>query len=156
MLVPGRKLLNTELPTGQDKRSYSNEQLMEDMMSALSEQWLKASHLLKYPVLITERTIKIKLKDIWEKPLTFAKGRGKLKDKDMFNLKLDRLMDILYCNCPILMCSEFGCICQLWVPAGWEDPWYQAHVCQSSEIKVWKLEHSHDSRSRPTRIQKTG
>ena len=70
----GRKLLNTELPTvrdllrygvllrelsEKDKRSYSNEQLIEDMMSALSEQWLKASHLLKYPVLITERTIEI-------------------------------------------------------------------------------------------------
>ena len=121
----GRKLLNTELPTvrdllrygvllrelsEKDKRSYSNEQLIEDMMSALSEQWLKASHLLKYPVLITERTIKIKLKDIWEKALTFAKGRGKLKDKDMFNLKLDRLMDILYCKCLILLCSEFGCL----------------------------------------------
>ena len=28
----------------------------------------------------------------------------------MLNLELDRLMDILYCKCPILLCSEFGCL----------------------------------------------
>ena len=121
----GRKLLNSELPTvrdllrygvllrelsEKDKFNYSNDQLIGDMMSALFEQWQKANHLLKYPVLAHESSVRTRLKDTWEKALNFARGRGKLKDKKKFNHKLDRLMDILYCRCPILLCSEFGCL----------------------------------------------
>ena len=36
-------------------------------------------------------------------------GKGKLKDKNRFADKLDRLVDILNCKCPIFLCSESRC-----------------------------------------------
>ena len=72
------------------------------MVSALFE---KAHPLLQYPVLAHETSVRTRLKDIWEKALNFARVRGKLKDKTNFNHKLDRLFDILYCRCPILLCK---------------------------------------------------
>ena len=120
----GRELLNTELPTlrdllrygvllretsEKDKRNYSKEELVSDMLAALLAQWLKASHRLKFPVLVHHETIRIKLKDLWEKALKLAKGVGKIQEKQRFSQKLDKLLDILYCKCPIFLCSEFGC-----------------------------------------------
>ena len=51
----------------------------------------------------------MKLRDLWNKAVRVSLGQGKLKDKERFTEKLDKLVDILNCKCKIFLCSEFHC-----------------------------------------------
>jgi hypothetical protein len=120
----GKDLLLTELPTVRDllrygilqrelseenKRNYIVGQLVKDMVEVLQDRWLRANAQLKYPVTNHPDTIFKKLKALWEEASKVSLGKGKLKDKNRFAEKLDKLVDILNCRCKIVLCSEYGC-----------------------------------------------
>ena len=120
----GKELPLTQLPTlrdllryglflrevsNVDKRNYPIDTMTTDIMSALLTQWTKANAKLVYPILIHQNTIKNRLKTCWEKAFKLSTGQGKLKDREKLALKLDQLFDILYCHCPITLCSDVGC-----------------------------------------------
>ena len=50
-----------------DRRNYTINCLITDIMAALLAQWGKANAQLVYPVLIAKMTIQTKLKACWEK-----------------------------------------------------------------------------------------
>jgi hypothetical protein len=120
----GKELTPSELPTTrdllrlgifyretsyEDKRNYSVDDLVGDIIAQLLAQWKKANAQFKYPVIIHEETLKIKIKKIWERGNIVSRGRTKLEEKTKFISKLDHLFDILYCKCPIKLCAELGC-----------------------------------------------
>ena len=120
----GRELLVSDLPTLRDilrygiylreqseenKCNYSVDQLVEDIFPVLICQWRKANALFKPPVINDKRTIIIKLKEVWNQATNFSLGRGKLDAKERFNVKLDKLFDILNCKCELTSCDGAGC-----------------------------------------------
>ena len=123
-LGAGKELPPSQLPTlrdllryglylkevsNKDRRNYTTDNLITDIMPALLAQWGKANAQLVHPVLIAERTIHLKLKACWENAFKLSTGQGKLKDKEKLSLQLDKLFDILRCHCPINLCVEIGC-----------------------------------------------
>ena len=61
-------------------------------------------------MIIHEITLHKKIKKIWEQGVQVSLGKGKLAVKKKFLDKLDKLVDILACNCPIKLCAELGCL----------------------------------------------
>ena len=120
----GKELLPSELPTvrdllrygvmlkelsEQDKRNYVVDQLVGDMVVALKERWQRANAQFKDPIINHDETLNKKVKSLWEKAVQVSLGKGKLKDKDMFTEKLDKLVDILNCKCEITLCIDASC-----------------------------------------------
>src|SRR5688572_16109171 len=120
----GRELPTAELPTvsdliryglylremsDQDRRNYSNDQLVTDLMTGILAQWCRANPKFTEPVINTHTRIKAKLKSMWEQGNKVSLGRANLEEKDRFMEKLDRLMDILTCKCDIKSCADAGC-----------------------------------------------
>ena len=121
----GREFIPSQLPThrdvlrlgiyfreqaDKDKRNYPDSQLARDIVPALLGQWEKANAEFKFPVIAHKESLLQRVKRFWENAVNYSMGNGKLKDKENFNNKLDRLMDILHCHCPIQYCSELGCV----------------------------------------------
>ena len=50
-----------------------------------------------------------KLKGLWEQAVHFSEGNGKIKDRERFSARLDKIANVLNCKCRISLCSEFGC-----------------------------------------------
>ena len=123
-LGTGKELLPSELPTTrdllrfgllkreqseEDKRNYTVDQLVKEMMRALVEQWQKANAQFQFPVINHPDTIYKKVKTLWDDAVKVSLGRGNLKVKERFSEKLDKLLDILNCKCPITLCPESSC-----------------------------------------------
>ena len=121
----GRELTPSELPTTRDllrlgiffretslenRRNYCVDDLVSDIVAQLLAQWQKANAQFKFPVIIHEDTLHKKIIKIWEQGVQVSLGNGKLAVKKKFIDKLDKLMDILACSCPIKLCAELGCL----------------------------------------------
>lgn len=93
----------------QNRRNYSIDQLVDDIMKGLLLQWNRANTNFNGPVINSPVRIKSKLKAIWEQANKVSSGRVKMEEKDKFLKKLNRLMDILTCKCEIKSCPDAGC-----------------------------------------------
>ena len=117
--------------------------MVEMIVIALQEHWQRANALFKPPITNDQRTSHGKLKNLWQKDGQAVLGKGKLKDKDRFTEKLDKLVDILNCKCKIVLCVDFEC---------GDDCGDEAHIqckCQKEQkIPGWILP---SSRLRETR-----
>jgi|SRR5688572_33176287 len=90
----------------QDRRNYSNNQLVTDLMTGILAQWCRETPNFTEPVINTHARIKAKLKSTWEQGNKVSSGRANLEENDRFMEKLDRLMDILTCKCYIKSCTD--------------------------------------------------
>ncbi|KAG7173201.1 hypothetical protein Hamer_G014514 [Homarus americanus] len=93
----------------QDRRNYTDKELINDMIVPLLHQWTKANALFKPPVINQCRTIELKLTKLWHKAVETSLGKGNLARKNEFLHTLDTLFDILTCKCSIQLCSESNC-----------------------------------------------
>ncbi len=98
-----RELSDTE------KCNYSVDQLIKDIIPDILRQWRKANALFSGPVINSDIRLFTKLKALWEKARKVSLGQAKLKEKQSFMEKLDKLLDILTCHCKITSCLELGC-----------------------------------------------
>ena len=111
-----RELIPSELPTTRDilrygllqrelsekdKRNSTVDELVTKMFNVLARQWANANPQFKSPILNHDVTIKKKLRGFWEQAVNFSEGNGKIKDKEKFATKLDKLADVLNCKCRI-------------------------------------------------------
>ena len=119
LVGPGRELIPSQLPTNSDllrlgillreqadkySRHYSVNEMAREMLKILLHQWSKANAEFKYPVVLHEETIFLKLKKLWEDGVKVSQGRVKLVEKQKFKDKLDKLLDLLSCKCSIQLC----------------------------------------------------
>lgn len=93
----------------EDRRNYTNDEIIVDIMNALLSQWCKANPRFTEPVVNSQKRIKTKLKGIWELATKVSLGRAKIQERENFMKKLDRLMDILTCKCKISSCCGAEC-----------------------------------------------
>ena len=101
-------LLQREL-SEKDKRNNTVDELVTMMYNVLARQWANANPKFKSPILNHDVTIKKKLRGLWEQAVHYSEGNGKIKDKEKFAAKLDKLADVLNCKCRISLCSELEC-----------------------------------------------
>ena len=100
----GRQLPTTGLPTvrdliryglypremsDQDRRNYSNDQLVTDLMTGVLAQCCRANPKFTELVVNSQVRIKAKFKSMWEKGNNMSPGRTKLEKKDNFMEKLE-------------------------------------------------------------------
>ena len=118
----GRELIPSELPTardilryavlkreqGEDRRNYNVDQLIRDVTTAVTAQWEKANTLFTWPMMNHRSTVTAKFKSLWVKAVAISQDK-KGRERDQFVQRLDRLVDILNCQCYISKCSEVGC-----------------------------------------------
>lgn len=89
---------------------YPLTQLVQDMTTAVIDQYLRANKEFQPPVVVSERAIQIKLKTAWETAQKIAmKHLTKKSQIEAFEEKLDKLLDITKCQCSINLCQNFGC-----------------------------------------------
>ena len=120
----GRVLPVSELPTArdliryglymreisdQDRRNYSNDELIADVVTELLDRWSSANPQFIEPIINSKVRIKTKLKAVWDQANKVSAGRARLEEKERFLNKLDRLLDILTCKCEIKSCADVGC-----------------------------------------------
>ena len=119
----GRILLASELPTSRDLlrlgillRGQSSDdhelpvsKLCQDILPILLGSWSKANALFKYPVIKHERTVLRRIENIWKSALLVARGKGKSSEVKNLEDKLDKLFDILNCECPFWECQSCAC-----------------------------------------------
>ena len=120
----GRELLPSELPTARDilqlgiylketdprgPSKYPVSELINEIYIQTHLQWMKANHLFAFPVMITEKAAKNKLKDLWTLATSLATNKNKTLTKKFkrtsFVDKLDKLFDLLHCHCPLDKCT---------------------------------------------------
>ena len=95
-----------------DKRNLPVKELMTITAKSVIDQWLKANHMFKVPVIKSETTLVRQLTTAWEKCMEIARGKANKPTRDLLEGKLDRLLDITVCRCPITLCSDTDSPCQ--------------------------------------------
>ena len=98
LFLKDKKLLDDNVAKGQMAR---------DLAPMVLSQWTKSNHLFIPPVIIKENTLIKKIEKLWQTAEDFAWGR-KCKGEEIFQEKLDKLLDIIICSHPILMCQQPG------------------------------------------------
>ena len=102
----GLLLKEQKAAEGVDTRNYPNKELARDLAPLIVAQWQKANVKFDHPVIVTLRQVTSKVEAIWGKVWEVSRGKGKKKDKDKVAAMLDRLLDIVHCQCAILLCCE--------------------------------------------------
>ena len=88
---------------------YTVQELTVKMAQALTAQWKRANVAFHPPVTITDEAIKKKLNLAWETAMKIAKKKSNKVQKETFESKLDKLVDITWCRCKITSCEELDC-----------------------------------------------
>ena len=61
------------------------------------------------PKTSSKRNILRRIKSLWDSAVIFSNHKGKKAEKEGFEDNLDRLFDILKCQCSIVSCQENNC-----------------------------------------------
>ena len=123
-LGKSKELLPTEVPTlrdclrlalhvqkkhlielGKGKTKPMSEVLVE-VVEKVFGQWQLSNLMFKPPVTITPQGLKQKLNNCWEKIRILVWNKKKIseRERETFENKLDKLVDIVICKCPITLC----------------------------------------------------
>ncbi|XP_065663964.1 uncharacterized protein LOC136085927 [Hydra vulgaris] len=123
-LGSGKELPTAELPTMRDvlrygiflretsklnRRNYSNSELIQDIYNKLLEKWQMASVLFVPPVTCLKHNLVTRLIDAWNKASLISQNKASKVIKQKFNFIIDKLFDLVACNCKIVLCSEQCC-----------------------------------------------
>ena len=129
LFLRDKKLLDENVAKG----FYTKGQMARDLAPLVLSQWSKSNLLFIPPVIIKENTLIKKIEKLWQTAEDFAWGR-KTKGEEIFQEKLDKLLDITICRHPILMCQQPGSGCP-----NIEECKIGAHVVQCSCLPLEKL-----------------
>ena len=94
---------------------YSLGNIFNEVTEKITQAWANANCLFTSPVTITRKSIFNKLKRAYD--FYFDSGRkqkgkkSQWKQQHRSDAKLDGLLDILVCNCKIVLCEEEGAPC---------------------------------------------
>ena len=123
---PSADLLASDLPTLRDVLAYglflkesllkrSNEialrELSKQVCADLKQVWARANHTLMAPdVVYLDQNVENKFIDDWNLMRLVKNEKLNKKKEATWRAKLDKLFNILVCQCPFLGCSEVDCL----------------------------------------------
>ena len=102
----GLLLKEQKAEEGVDHKNYPTKDMARDLATLVVAQWQKANVKFKYPVIVSVQRVTAKVAAVWGKVCEVANGKGKRKDREKVADMLDRLLDIVNCQCPILLCCQ--------------------------------------------------
>ena len=126
-LGPSAPLPVADLPTPRDvlkqclliregnvkaQRNLTNPEMAAEATPLVLAVWNRANaKLAKLPVSIAERSISKRIETKWDIMMKLVSKKGKVtaRQKKKFENELDRVFNILHCNCPFLSCLESQC-----------------------------------------------
>ena len=117
-----------------DKRNLPIPFLMTQVADSILAQWRKSNVKFAPPVVISREALSKRLQTAWTSISAIARGKAKKADKEQWEAKLDKLLDVTVCQCEITVCQG---PCRL--PGKKE---CMGHICCScvKDIKVPNLE----------------
>ena len=116
-----KQALQLRFQDPRDVRNYPKADLIADTVKSVKENWaLVNKKVSEYPVIVSDQEIARRITLIWTKvdDLTSKGGGGKKKkkkpkqkekEKEELSEDLDKLFDILFCQCEIQTCPEYKC-----------------------------------------------
>ena len=120
-----KDLLISELPTLRDllryvlflkvsrsdvKHNTPVKDLVCNVYPKLMQIWQKANPVFEFPVICSKRRVVEKIVNGWETATNISNKRiTKPSEVEQFVISLDKLFDLLKCQCAILDCVDFGC-----------------------------------------------
>jgi len=154
---PPQILPSENLPSSSDVIRYKkyldtvHDHNLIDIVHEVSEEvlkrWREANPKFEFPIILKDSIVKLKISKLLDDHNHYARGNGKKKYRDRFINDLDKLFNILRCNCSIMVCSKFGC------PAECQNGVHISCSCPSSKkipvselqfIRSQKLRKFHD------------
>ena len=117
-----------------DKRNLPIPFLMTQVADSILAQWRKSNVKFAPPVVISREALSKRLQTAWTSISAIARGKAKKADKEQWEAKLDKLLDVTVCQCEITVCQG-PCL----LPGKKE---CMGHICCScvKDIKVPNLE----------------
>ena len=83
--------------------------LVHEVSEEVLKRWREANPKFEFPIILKDDVVKLKISKLLDDHNHYARGNGKKKYRDRFVNDLDKLFNILRCNCSIMVCSKFGC-----------------------------------------------
>ena len=103
LISRGLLLRDQKWQDGIDYRHCTLKEIARDLAQILETQWQKAYAKSVFPVILYRQRIEDKIQALWKKVFDAAKGKGKAAKRAKVEDCHDKLMDIVYCKCSIMM-----------------------------------------------------
>src|SRR6218665_1670842 len=126
-----RKFLPTEFPTLHDclqrcldlqrhqtlmhdknPRNVSMQEIFCKVALEIAERWSTSNNELKEPIVCGPKAIELRLSRGWSTFSEIARDKARKATKEQWEPKLDKLLDIAFCICRIVLCSEDDAPCK--------------------------------------------
>ena len=126
-----RKFLPTEFPTlrdslrrcldlqhdqilthEKDQRNVSMQEIFSEVAIDIAARWSSSNSELNEPVVCSEKAVQLRLSRAWATISEIARGKARKAIKEEWEPRLDKLFDISFCRCPIVLCGEDGAPCK--------------------------------------------
>lgn len=126
-----RKFLPSELPTlrdslqrcldlqqnqiithEKDPRNVSMQEIFSEVANEIAVRWSSSNSELKEPVVCGPKAIEQRLSRGWATFSEIARGKARKDTKEQWDQRLDKLLDIAFCTCRIVLCGEDDAPCK--------------------------------------------
>ena len=116
-----QQALQLRFEDARDVRNYPKADVIKDTVKLVRANWERANRQVsEFPITISDNEIVRRITNLWNQAEGFSGkgGRGNKnkkksevikKEKEDFVVGLDKLFDILFCQCDIKTCEEFKC-----------------------------------------------
>ena len=87
-------------------------------------------------MVISKNALSLRLKTAWDNISTVARGKARKADKEKWESKLDKLLDVTVCQCKITVCTVPRPLCPAKLSTAWQEGVHRAHrvhLCQGPE-----------------------
>lgn len=93
--------------------NVSLKEIFSQVASEISKRWSNSNSEFKEPIVSGPKSIEQRLSRSWDACNDIARGKANLNIKEQWQPKLDKLFDIAYCKCRIVVCgTEVQCLCK--------------------------------------------
>lgn len=127
---------------GTNYRNYTVDQIVQNIIPAVQQQWILANARFTPPVVVQPHTIARRIQDAWKRMRDIANSRCSTAQTDKFPDELDKLFDITLCRCQINTYSASGCDgCQ-------QEVHVECTCAKEKKLPVLELSFIHERRAK--------
>ena len=95
-----------------DPRNVKTQEIFSDVALEIAERWSSSNHDLKEPIVCGLKAIEQRLSRGWSTYCEIAWNKARKATKKQWEPKLDKLLDIAFCTCRIVLCDEDDAPCK--------------------------------------------
>ena len=88
------------------------QQIFSEVALEIAGRWSISNSELKEPIVIGPKAIEQRLSRAWSTFSEIARDKARIATKEQWEPKLDKLFDIAFCQCRIVLCGDEDAPCQ--------------------------------------------